>query len=212
MAPVPIDNVDAACAATLKRLSRQTIDQCEPREQLYYELAGSFRGDTIEFHVNVERLWWRIIEQFPRDLAAAKLLQTIYFNRGDTFNSLRVADTIFEHNKENHFAYGMRAWGLVELNRVDEAEQVGRTGVRMAPQGNDPWAQHSVAHCMHSQGRVDEGIAWLEGFSSQWEDCHSFMYTHNWWHVSLVAILYRANAIFSFLSISFIRFHSFFSN
>lgn len=72
-----------------------------------------------------------------------------------------------------------------QMDRLEEAEPIAREGCRLAKDGKEPWAQHAVAHVMDAQGRVDEGIRWMEGWSSTWEDCNSFMYTHNWWHLSL---------------------------
>jgi hypothetical protein len=41
---------------------------------------------------------------------------------------------------------------------------------------------------MLTQGRVDEGIAFLEGASSHWAELNSFMRSHNWWHLALFYI------------------------
>ena len=38
---------------------------------------------------------------------------------------------------------------------------------------------------MLTEGRVEEGIAFLESVSASWRDLNSFMYTHNWWHLAL---------------------------
>ena len=50
---------------------------------------------------------------------------------------------------------------------------------------HDPWAHHAVAHVMETQGRVNEGITWMESLADTWENCNSMLYTHNWWHVAL---------------------------
>jgi hypothetical protein len=50
---------------------------------------------------------------------------------------------------------------------------------------NDPWAHHAVAHVMEMQGRLDEGIAWMESLCDTWENCNSMLFTHNWWHIAL---------------------------
>ena len=50
---------------------------------------------------------------------------------------------------------------------------------------SDPWAQHGVCHMMEVQGRMAEGICFMTAHADTWEDCNSFMYTHNCWHLEL---------------------------
>jgi tetratricopeptide (TPR) repeat protein len=38
---------------------------------------------------------------------------------------------------------------------------------------------------METQGRILDGIAWMEGLADTWVDCNSFMLGHNWWHTAL---------------------------
>lgn len=77
----------------------------------------------------------------------------------------------------------MIAFGLEQCHRLEEAEVAGRRAVEM--NRHDPWAHHAVAHVMETQGRLEEGIAWMESLSDTWENCNSLLYTHNWWHIAL---------------------------
>jgi hypothetical protein len=47
-----------------------------------------------------------------------------------------------------------------------------------------PWAVHAVAHVMETQGRYDEGAAWLCLHQPQWAEGHGFA-AHLWWHKAL---------------------------
>ena len=80
-------------------------------------------------------------------------------------------------NGDNHYVWGMYAFGLEECNRLDEAETAARKAIAM--DRRDPWAHHAVAHCLEARGRMLEGVAFLEEMSDTWEGCNSFMYTHN---------------------------------
>ena len=47
---------------------------------------------------------------------------------------------------------------------------------------------------MLTEGRIDEGINFLESVSSSWKDLNSFMHTHNWWHLALFYLSKGKNA------------------
>lgn len=124
-----------------------------------------------------------IADKYPRDLIAVQLGQYHYFYQGNKEALLQIAEKVLPANRENHYLHGMIAFGLEQCHRLSEAEAVGR--IALAMDRNDPWAQHAVAHVMEMQGRLEEGIAWMESYSDTWENCNSMLYTHNWWHVAL---------------------------
>lgn len=127
-----------------------------------------------------------IAGEFPRDLLAAKLAQYHLFNLGRLDAHLAVAEIAAAANGDIAWAHGMRAFTLEQCHRLDAAERAGRRAVEMTP--DEPWAHHAVAHVMETQGRLEEGVAWLEGFAPLWQRCNSFMLTHNWWHLALFRI------------------------
>jgi tetratricopeptide (TPR) repeat protein len=128
----------------------------------------------------------KMVAEWPRDLLAGKLGQLHAFNLGDAEALLRIGEHLLAANRENHFAWGMHAFGLEECNRLDEAETHARRAIEM--ERRDPWAHHALAHCLEARGRLTEGVSFLESVSDSWADCNSFMYTHNWWHLALFLI------------------------
>lgn len=80
------------------------------------------------------------------------------------------------------YVLGMYAFGLEETNLYDKAEAQGRRALDLNPR--DPWAVHAVAHVLEMQGRVDEGIAWLNGRRDDWST-DNMLSIHNWWHLAL---------------------------
>ena len=52
----------------------------------------------------------------------------------------------------------------------------------------EPWAHHALAHVMLTQGRLTEGLQFMQHSSDTWTGLNSFMVTHNWWHWALFAI------------------------
>ena len=153
------------------------------REKAWIEATDAWlAGDGVRSLAIHEKL----IAEWPRDLLAGKLGQLHAFNLGDAEALLRIGEHLFAANRENHFAWGMYAFGLEECNRIDEAEAHARHAIEM--QRKDPWAHHALAHCLEARGRLVEGVAFLQSVGDTWEDCNSFMYTHNWWHLALFMI------------------------
>jgi len=63
-----------------------------------------------------------------------------------------------------------------------EAERYGREAIELNP--SDPWGAHAVAHVLVMQGRVEEGVDWLEGLSGNWAGKNQIVH-HDWWHLCL---------------------------
>lgn len=123
-----------------------------------------------------------ILERWPTDLLSLKLATYHQLNQGDFPGMLRTIRSVLPANRRNSYVHGMHAFALSQMGRYREAEKVGRQAVEAAP---DPWAQHAVAHVLDVSGAAEEGIAFMRQHASGWEDCSSFLYTHNWWHAAL---------------------------
>jgi predicted Zn-dependent protease len=79
------------------------------------------------------------------------------------------------------YLLGMQAFGLEETGNYGRAEDVGRHA--LALDARDPWAVHAVQHVFEMQGRIHDGIEWLNATSPNWAD--SALAFHNWWHLAL---------------------------
>ena len=123
---------------------------------------------------------------FPHELAVAKATQYHYFNVGDAPGMLRIAEKILPANADLPYAHGLAAFAYEQCHMLADAEQAARTAIRL--QRKEPWAHHALAHVLLTQGRNDEGRAFLDEMKETWTDLNSFMLTHNWWHLSLVMI------------------------
>ena len=150
------------------------------RERLYLWTISTWAAGDYGMSLMAHKA---LTQKYPRDIAAAKVGQVRAFSLGDSAGILSLGEIALAANGENHFAHGMVAFGYEQCHRLEEAEAAGRKATGM--DRRDPWAHHAVAHVMETQGRIDEGLAWMEGLADTWEDCNSFMFTHNWWHVAL---------------------------
>ncbi|HEX5629352.1 MAG TPA: tetratricopeptide repeat protein [Usitatibacteraceae bacterium] len=129
----------------------------------------------------------RVLVDHPRDAIALQTAHVMDFFRGDALNLRNRVARVLPHWSAGvpGFAYvlGMHAFGLEECNQYPEAEATGRRALELA--GDDSWAIHAVTHVMEMQGRVDEGIAWLEERRPAWGAPGNGFAFHNAWHLAL---------------------------
>ncbi len=162
------------------RAAQQFADRTSEGEQLYIQAIAAWAEGEINQAIALHEA---IAQKFPRDLISVQQGQYHYFYQGDKAGLLRIAQTVLPANPENPYLHGMIAFGLEQCHQLETAEQWGRRATEM--QRQNPWAHHAVAHVLEMQGRVDEGIAWMESLANTWESCNSMLYTHNWWHIAL---------------------------
>ena len=132
------------------------------------------------------RIYDRVLVDDPRDAFAVQTAHLLDFYRGDALNLRNRISRVLPHWSAGvpHYSYvlGMHAFGLEECNQYLEAEMTGRKALELQP--GDGWAVHAVVHVMEMQGRVDEGIDWLESREPDWAPDNGFAF-HNWWHLAL---------------------------
>src|SRR5262249_31139216 len=106
----------------------------------------------------------RVLVEHPRDAFAIQSAHVMDFFRGDALNLRNRVSRVLPHWSPGVPGYsyilGMHAFGLEECNQYPQAEDAGRRALSLQPK--DGWAVHAVTHVMEMQGRIDEGIAWLE--------------------------------------------------
>ncbi|MBP6011728.1 MAG: tetratricopeptide repeat protein [Alphaproteobacteria bacterium] len=166
-----------AAAPFLKRLDTATVT---PRESAIiaaarHWAAGDPRAALTDFA--------RAVEIAPTDLVAAKWGQYLAFNFGDAPAMLSLAERTLPHHRHTPEAWGMHAFALEQSHRLDEAEAAAHRALELKP--TEPWAQHALAHVYETQGRLDEGVTFLERAAPGWADRSVFMREHNWWHLAL---------------------------
>jgi len=166
--------IDAASAAT---------GHASVREQHFVAAVKAWvDGDlprAIQLHEGLART-------DPRDLVSVKLGQYHLFNRGDAPGMLRLALSALPAAADVPQMHGMAAFAWEQCHLLQQAEQAGQRALAMTRR--EPWAQHALAHVMLTQGRLGEGLQFMQDSSPTWTGLNSFMVTHNWWHLALFAI------------------------
>jgi tetratricopeptide (TPR) repeat protein len=128
----------------------------------------------------------RVLVDYPRDAFAIQSAHVMDFFRGDALNLRNRISRVLPHWSPSVPGYsyllGMHAFGLEECNQYPEAEETARRALALQPK--DGWAVHAGAHVMEMQGRIDEGIVWLESREADWAPDNGFAF-HNYWHLAL---------------------------
>jgi len=169
--------IEASVEAMSRLGSRAT-----PREQAHVKAAEAWLEGRFERAV---QLYGTVAIEHPRDLVAIQAAHIIDFYLGDSI-MLRdhVAQAMPYWNADlpgYGYLLGMYAFGLEETANFARAEDLGRHALSLDPR--DPWAVHAVQHVLEMQGRVHDGVEWLNATAPNWAD--SALAFHNWWHLAL---------------------------
>lgn len=167
-------------AAPYVAKARAARADAHPREQAVVDFLVAWFEDDIPRALKITD---QILAAWPRDLLILKLRQYHDFNRGDFTAMLRAASSIAQVNSDVPYLHGMMAFAYEQCHLLNEAEASARLALSL--QRKEPWAQHALAHVMLTQGRIDEGVEFLEGVRDTWTGLNSFMDTHLWWHLAL---------------------------
>ncbi|MEM9965833.1 MAG: tetratricopeptide repeat protein [Asticcacaulis sp.] len=160
--------------------ARLRLTSALPREVAFFAFAEAWvSGDIDQALARSDAL----IAAFPRDLTAIKLRQYIDFNLGRFTEILRIGLMAQAAAPEVAYVHGLVAFGYEQSHLLAEAETAARRALEILPR--EPWAQHALAHVFLTRGRIDEGEAFLDQRTAQWQGLNSFMYTHLWWHLAL---------------------------
>uniref|UniRef100_A0ACD6A7X0 Uncharacterized protein n=1 Tax=Avena sativa TaxID=4498 RepID=A0ACD6A7X0_AVESA len=151
-------------------------------ERAVFRALSALVGEERDTEVAIER-HFELLKEFPRDLMSLKRAQLICFYVGRPDTSLKFVQQVLPENQDQNFIYGMLAFPLLELGRMDEAEVAARKG--LAINKNDFWSQHNMCHVFQQECHFREATEFMESCSPSWTACSSFMLTHNWWHVAV---------------------------
>ena len=165
----------AACEA---RLSGVTPREAMHVAALRVWLAGDWQAAI--------RIWDEILFEHPTDLLALRLQHFLTFWTGQS-QALRgrVAQVFpsWDASLPGYgYVLGMLSFGLEECGDYGAAEAHGRRAVEISRE--DLWAIHAVAHVLEMQGRIKDGMAWLDQPADAWGDRNPFR-GHLWWHAAL---------------------------
>lgn len=156
----------------------------DERERATIDAIAAWHGGDDRQAIAILR---SIVEIWPYDLVAAKLCQILQLGIGDRLGMIRTSALAASVEDRSGYALGLHAFSLDQNGDPELALRFARRAIDLGP-GIDPWAQHAVGHALCAMDQPVEARAFLRSHSAEWERCSSFMLTHNWWHLGLLAL------------------------
>lgn len=161
----------------------QAAKHATERERMH---IGAARAWADRDFARAVMLYGEIVSEYPRDILALQIahLGDFYLGQAPLLRDrpAQVLSVLSDDDPARGIVLGMHAFGLEECGQYAQAEVDGRRSIEINP--GDAWGAHAVAHVLEMQGRVPEGIQWLNETSPGWSDQNFFAF-HNWWHLAL---------------------------
>lgn len=153
------------------------------REQLHLRAAAAYAAGDLH---GAREILARLSVAHPRDVLALVVGHQLDFFCGDAWALRdRIGRTLLSWRGDDPmlgFVLGMHAFGLEECGQYERAEDVGQQA--LAHNRDDVWAIHAVVHTYEMRGRVDQGLAFMDGRRDDWARGNFFV-VHNAWHEAL---------------------------
>jgi len=125
--------------------------------------------------------------RWPRDLAAAKMCEFLYYVLGQQHcgERFRAHMALLEPaNPDDPDLLAMAAFAHELCDDFAAAEATAVRSLTLAPR--NPWGEHAYSHALVRQGRVDEGKRRLEAFLPSLRTCGRVIECHDAWHLGLL--------------------------
>ncbi|MBT3332339.1 MAG: tetratricopeptide repeat protein [Rhodospirillaceae bacterium] len=162
------------------------MGKANAREQAYFDsLAAASEGRGVVAATILETM----LASNPTDLLAQRLVQFELFWNGRAKWMRDIVERAAPSWSDDVVDFGcfnsVRAFSNEEAGDYELAERCGRLAVEINP--SDVWGTHAVAHVHAMQGRVGDGVAWLEGLSGNWGAANQIGH-HLWWHLCIMLL------------------------
>lgn len=159
------------------------LPDASPRERALAQSVRTANAGNLQGGVAVLETY---LAENPRDLVAHRLAQFELFWSGESNWMRDIAERAASAWDETapdfaHFQ-AVRAFSNEEAGDYDTAERAGRDAVAREPES--AWGAHAVAHTLVMQGRIEEGVEFMEALSGNWGNANQIAH-HNWWHLCL---------------------------
>jgi tetratricopeptide (TPR) repeat protein len=133
-----------------------------------------------------------LVAEWPRDLIAIKVLEFMYFARGQHYSGPRFLETmqgVERANADSGYFLSVLSFALELSGRYDDALKAAERAVAL--EANNSWAHHTMAHAYLKTGAIEKGTAVLESQRDVWNAAGQAIHSHNFWHLALMYLEQR---------------------
>uniref|UniRef100_A0A0K0CT94 Tetratricopeptide repeat protein 38 n=1 Tax=Angiostrongylus cantonensis TaxID=6313 RepID=A0A0K0CT94_ANGCA len=159
--------VNSVYKAELEQLQADAASYANEREQQHAKAVLLWGEGKMKEATNT---WEQILAYYPTDLMAIKFSHDAYFFMGDAKGKRDSIQAVIGKQKSSEpcysYLHGMLAFGLEECKQYDQAEKEAMKALSL--NRFDAWATHARAHVMEMQGRINEGIHFMESTVDYW--------------------------------------------
>ncbi|WP_348535416.1 hypothetical protein [Komarekiella delphini-convector] len=120
------------------QILQQPLAKITVREKLYVQAILAWANQEIDVAIATHE---EIANQFPRDLISVQQGQYHYFYTGNKEKLLEIAQRVLLSNPQQHYLYGMVAFGLEQCHQLKAAEKIAHQAIAL--NRSDPWAHHA---------------------------------------------------------------------
>jgi tetratricopeptide (TPR) repeat protein len=170
-----------AAAPALERARSLTKN---PQETAREAAAAAAAGGD---YARACRILDEALAEDPLDVVALGVAQVFDYFLGNAAalrsRSARALAHWREGDAHYHAVLSMHAFALQECGEYAPAEEAARRAAQIEPLDLRAW--HAVAHVLEMQGRVEEGLRWLDA-AECWSRDAGGAATHLWWHRALL--------------------------
>lgn len=174
---------DAEAFTYLNRAKTLSSQGNEREKQLMQALTYWLAGKVEKGMQQLESL----LQSWPKDLAAAKILEFFYYMRGQEYSGprfLEVFEGIYSENKNSGYYLSSLSFAAELCGQYDKAFDLANQAIGI--EKINPWAHHTLSHVLLKRGEISEGIKRLESYEGVWDQSGQAICSHNHWHLALM--------------------------
>jgi hypothetical protein len=157
--------------------------RANPREERWRAALGAWRRHDFSA---AAALLEGLTEEWPADLAAAKVCEFLYYVLGQQHEAARFRrhmERLLPYHDSDPDLLAMLAFACELTGDCDAAHTAAERAI--AARGDNPWADHALAHVWIRRGEIAPAIAHLEAALPRWDTCSSIIRAHDVWHLAL---------------------------
>ncbi|CEG58527.1 tetratricopeptide repeat protein [Legionella fallonii] len=169
--------------------AEKLLEKANLREKILYDVVLHWYQRDYTQAIN---LLEQVIELFPRDTLALKILEWLFYCTGQAFQAerfLRICNQCASVNQDESHFLATHSFALELCGYYSQARDMAERAIAMNL--FTPWAHHTLAHVALLDRDISGGIKRLQSLQSSWDGILPLLKGHNTWHLALFHLAQR---------------------